>query len=191
MRKLKILVDMDDTITWLLPVWVDYLNNKYSLGVEWSKIKEWDMSLAFPGLTHSQIYEPLATEEIWDFVNPRNDSVWALNKLFTHGHDIYIVTATDYRNIKPKFEKVINKYFPFIRWDNVIVAKNKQMINGDVLIDDAPHNLEGGNYFKILIDTPYNRNYSTKGTDIVRAKSWSQIYSIIMRMSSELEEDGK
>lgn len=184
-KKLTILVDMDDTITWLLPIWVDWLNNKYSLDVQWKEILEWDMSLAFPTLTREQIYEPLITEEIWDSVIPRNGAIEILTKLHEEGHKIFICTATDYRNIKPKFEKVIKKYFPFITWDNIIVASNKQMINGDILIDDAIHNLIGGGYIKFLIDTPYNHSFKTKKNGIIKVHSWKEIYDLINKIVKE------
>ena len=102
--KLKtILVDMDDTATWLLPAWVEHLNQKHNLNVDWRDIKEWDMSLAFPTLTREQIYEPLATEEIWDEVTPREGAVEALTWLHECGlYEIFICTSTDYHNVKPK-----------------------------------------------------------------------------------------
>ena len=183
MKKFKILVDMDDTITWLLPIWVDYLNKKYSLDVQWDKIKEWDMTLAFPTLTKEQVYEPLTTEEIWDLVVPRKGVIEVLSKLQEEGHEIFICTATDYRNVKPKFEKVIKKHLPFISWNNFIVASNKQMIKADILVDDAPHNLENGDYFKILITTPYNQGYAAENNGIVRVFNWKEIYDTITRLS--------
>ena len=33
-----------------------------------------------------------------------------------------------------------------LTWDQVIVTSRKQLIRGDVLIDDGIHNLEGGQY---------------------------------------------
>lgn len=168
-----ILVDMDDTATWLLPIWVKYLNQKYNLNVNWRDIKEWDMALAFTTLTREQIYEPLATEEIWDKVTPRDGAVDNLTWLYDAGYEIYICTSTDYRNIKPKYEKVICKYFPFIDWRHMIIASNKQMINADFIIDDAPHNLIGGNQkHKILISMPHNEDFVDENNEIRKVANW-------------------
>lgn len=173
-NKKTILVDMDDTATWLLPVWVEWLNHKYNLDVDWKEIKEWDMSLAFPTLTREQIYEPLSTEEIWDKVTPRDGAVDALTALHDSGYEIFICTSTDYRNIKPKFEKVICKYFPFIDWRHVIVTANKRVIQADYIIDDAPHNLVGGcQKHRILISMPHNENFDIGDTGIERADTWA------------------
>ena len=174
--KLKtVLVDMDDTATWLLPVWVKRLNQKHNLNVDWHDIKEWDMALAFPTLSHEQIYKPLATEEIWDEVTPREGAVEALTWLHECGlYEIFICTSTDYRNIKPKYEKVIRKYFPFIDWKHFIVISRKQMVKADYIIDDAPHNLVGGcQKHRILISMPHNKNFNLGDTGIEPAETWA------------------
>lgn len=173
-KRKTVLVDMDDTATWLLPVWVKWLNDKYSLDVNWCEIKKWDMSLAFPTLTREQVYEPLITEEIWDLVTPRDGAVHNLTWLHDCGnYEIFICTSTDYRNIKPKFEKVICKYFPFIDWQHIIVTANKRMIQADYIIDDAPHNLVGGcQKHRILLSMPHNENFDIGDTGIERADTW-------------------
>ena len=180
--KLKtILVDIDDTLTWLLPVWVKHLNQKHNLNVDWHDIKEWDMALAFPTLSREQIYEPLATEEIWDEVTPREGAVEALTWLHECGlYEIFICTSTDYRNIKPKYEKVIRKYFPFIDWKHFIVISRKQMVQADFIIDDAPHNLvDGCQKHRILITMPHNEDFDIKGTGIERADNWNDVQFLI------------
>ena len=182
-NNIKILVDMDDTMTWLLPVWVNWLNKLYKLSVDWKQIKCWDMSLAFPQLTRNQIYEPLTTEVIWDDVIPRNGAVEVLTRLHNDGFDIYVVTATDYRNVKPKFERVIRKHFPFIDWEHIIIANHKQMIQANFIIDDAPQNLAGGcQNYKILIDMPHNMDF-TETCGIIRLHNWEQIEQFIRYMS--------
>lgn len=178
-NKGTILVDMDDTATWLLPIWVDWLNSKYNLNKDWKDIKEWDMSVAFPTLSKEQIYEPLSTEEIWDKVVPRDGAVEVLTDLHNQGYEIYICTSTDYRNIKPKYEKVISKYFPFIDWRHMIVTSNKQMIKADYIIDDAIHNLVGGcQKHKILIYMPHNKN-KVIPEEIVKVRDWVAVKMII------------
>lgn len=178
-NKGTILVDMDDTATWLLPIWTEWLNAKYNLNKDWKDIKEWDMSVAYPTLSKEQIYEPLSTEEIWDNVTPRDGAVEVLTDLHNQGYEIYICTSTDYRNIKPKYEKVISKYFPFIDWKHMIVTSNKQMIKADYIIDDAIHNLDGGcQNCKILMYMPHN-NYNVIPEGIERARDWIAVKLII------------
>ena len=83
------------------------------------------------------------------------------------------------RCLKSKMENCLFKWFPYLSWKNVIVTHNKQMIIGDVLVDDAPHNLIGGRYKKILMSAPHNRHFETTGTGIVRVSNWLQVYEVI------------
>lgn len=53
------------------------------------------------------------------------------------------------------------------------------MIKGDVLVDDGIHNLIGGDYRKILVDAPYNREFNEKEYGMVRVKIWKEIYDVI------------
>ena len=56
---------------------------------------------------------------------------------------------------------------------------NKQMVMGDVLIDDGPHNLVNGPYFRILFDQPHNRGINEKKYGMYRAVGWEQVYQLI------------
>lgn len=179
MKSLTILVDLDDTIESLCEAWVNCLNNRFGMSVALSDITEWDMTKAFPALTKEAVYAPLCEDEFWDTVYPIAGAAEVLQKLIQDGHRIYLVTATDYKTIRAKMERVVLRHFPFLSWGNVIVTNCKQLIKGDVLIDDAPHNLEGGDYAKILMTAPHNRNYDTSSGDIYRATNWYEIYYLI------------
>ena len=182
-KKLTILVDMDDTIEFLLEAWVKYLNDKYHLDVKLDDIYEFDMSISYPTLSWEQIYEPLMLEEFWKTVRPIPYADYVLEKLIEDGHSVYIVTNSYYKTLKMKFDLVLFKYFPFLKSSNVIIASKKQMIIGDILIDDYPNNLIGGNYKKFLMTAPYNRNFVSN--DVVRVNDWLEIYKKIQDIARE------
>ena len=143
MKHLTILVDMDDTIESLASAWVDYLNARHGTTTKLTDITGWDISKAFPTLTNEQVYAPLFEDD--------------LQKLIADGHKVLIVTTSNYHTLASKMERVLFKYFPFLTWNDVIITSHKQLVNGDVLIDDGTHNLEGGNYFKILMTAQHNK----------------------------------
>lgn len=179
---LKILVDADDVLENLCEVWVGELNRIYGTSVELCNIKEWDMQLVFPQLTREEIYAPINDDSFWDKLKPIDGSQAALEHFQENGHEVFIVTATDPRYSKHKIEVLLNM-FPTIDIDHIILTHIKQMVNGDVLIDDGIHNLIGGNYKKILVDRPHNRNIDDTAYGIYRVKSWTEIEEIINRMS--------
>ena len=178
-RDTTVLVDMDDTIEDLLPTWVEYLNRSYGYNVDIKDIDNWNIRLYFPTLTREQIYEPFNYKEFWSNVTPRQDAIHYLKKLYNEGYRIYICTASDYRTIRNKYEFIIKRYFSFITWDKMIITYNKQMICADYLIDDGIHNLENGNFIKVLMTAPHNKSYDASANGMFRADNWKEIYDFI------------
>lgn len=186
-KSLTLLVDMDDTIENLLESWLHILNKNYGFFVTPDMVTSWNIPEFYPGLNEKAVYAPLFTDELWRDIKPRWDAVKYLKMLHDDGHDIYIVTSSNFRTIGTKVESILHSYFPFIRDDHVIVAAKKQMIRGDVMIDDAPHNLEGGEYDKVLVTAPHNRTYHAEEHGMRRVDNWAQVYSWITELA-ELEE---
>ena len=177
---MKILIDLDDTIWDLLSTWVFYLNKIYNLNVKVEDIKEWDMRKTFTTLTNEQIVEPLTWLSLWNNISPLPDAVEVVKKLSVD-NEIYFVTATDYRNVCFKAE-LLNKYFPFIPIKNLIIAQNKDMILGDILIDDHIENLKNRSR-GILITSAFNKNLDVSSyTNMIRLDNWIEIYRYIKDM---------
>lgn len=176
---MTILIDMDDVLENLSFAWVEWLNNEYGTEVEWNSTRDWDMSKSFPDLTPAQIYSPLYDDDFWQTVKPIDGAADVLKKLIDDGHQLYVVTTSNYTTLKTKMDDVLFKFYPFLDWNNVIVTANKQMIRGDVLIDDGPHNLMGGEYKKILMDAPHNRDFKEWFYGINRVHSWEEVYTLI------------
>lgn len=82
-------------------------------------------------------------------------------------------------------EKVLFKYFPYITWEQIIITHHKQIISGDVLIDDGVHNHIGGNYASILFDAPHNRDFNETDHSITRVKTWKEAYEMVCKLSEE------
>lgn len=69
-----------------------------------------------------------------------------------------------------------------LTWDQVIVTSRKQLIRGDVLIDDGIHNLEGGQYNKVLMTAPHNVHFDAEAHDMIRVHNWKEIEEVINRL---------
>lgn len=183
MKKLTILVDLDDTIEGLLQAWVDWLNEHYGTSVKRDDVTEWEVSSFFPELTKEQVYEPLCQEDFWKTVKPFDGAAEYLQKLKDDGHKLLIVTSSWYGALRSKMENVLFKYFPMFTWKDVIITAHKQFIEGDVLVDDGIHNLVGGSYEKLLMDAPHNRWFDAEENGMTRVTNWSEIYTKICELS--------
>lgn len=181
-KTLTILFDADDTAENLSEVWLALLNERYGTAVTVEDIHDWDISLAFPSLTREQVYGALSWEELWRRISPMPGSQRVLRRLYGEGHRLFMVTATDYRHCKPKMDAILSM-FPFLDWDHVILTSRKQLIQGDVLIDDGPHNLVGGGYARVLFDRPYNRAFPAEQEGCIRACGWDEVYAILEELA--------
>ena len=111
--------------------------------------------------------------------------------LINTGRKIRVVTATSYDILKPKMEKLLSLY-PYLSWDDVVVANDKSAVIGDVIIDDNTKNLETSPCrIKILFDRPHNRSYKiTPESKIIRCKSWDEICEFLDTIQFLIERGG-
>ena len=177
-----ILVDMDDTIEQLLSALVKRANERFHRSAAVDDISDWSIVCAYPEIEKRQILNLMYEPGFWDTVEPVPGAADALRYLMDKGHQVYIVTATEFDHIPEKMERVLFRYFPFLSPDQVIITGRKQMIRGDVLIDDGIHNLEGGEYRKILFTAPYNKDYDAEANGMIRVHGWKEIIEVIDRM---------
>ena len=177
-----ILVDMDDTIELFLKAWINGVNKQYGRNVAYEDIKTWDVAVAFPGLTREQVYSIPMQHGFWSNVEPIENAAEVLSRLMAKGHEVYIVTAASYDSVFEKMSEVLFRYFPFIKWDQVIISSHKQLIRGDILIDDGVHNLEGGHYKKILMTAPHNITYNAEAHGMIRVHNWQEIEHVISQI---------
>lgn len=93
MRRLTVLVDMDDTIENLLSAWVDTLNEEHETNVKPEDVRHWDLSMAFPTVEWKDVYAPLKRDDFWMRVKPIDGAADALKRLIEDGHKVFIVTS--------------------------------------------------------------------------------------------------
>lgn len=177
---------MDDTIELLVHAWVEVLNERYGCSTTVEDVTDWDVTKAFPGLTHEQVYGVIAEPDFWKRVKPVPGAAEVIKRFIDAGHKVLVATASDFNQVQSKMENVLFKYFPFFTPADVIITKEKQLIKADILIDDGFHNLLGGDYYKILVDAPYNRMYDAEENGMVRVYNWDEIEDAVNKYIEQL-----
>ena len=178
MKKLTILVDLDDVLWDLCEQWVKELNWLHGTKLKPEDITSWEMPKFFPQISVLEVYQPLSDPELWHGVHPIPDAQDTLKKLIADGHKIRVVTASHYETISAKFNCFLQMY-PFLSWRDIVIASDKSLVSCDIMIDDGPHNLENAACKRLLFDRPHNRNYDAEGHGMVRVKTWDEIYRYI------------
>lgn len=151
-----ILFDLDDTVNNFTGPLVDIFNERTGAEVKVEDIKDWDLS-KYLGEYGISIFRE---EGFFENLPEKNNSLSVLKTLIqSTDYDVYIVTACGTnQELEEKF-KWFDKYLPTFNKDRIIKCKEKEIIRGDVLVDDNVSNLRKcAPYMRcILYDMPHNR----------------------------------
>jgi 5'(3')-deoxyribonucleotidase len=181
-RPYIILSDVDGVLEDLVTPWVLALNDKYGRDVKPSDIIEWDVTKFFPGLSKTQVFSPIHKEQFWKDLQPKEDAVEYVKKLIDGGDRVVLCTSAHPDTVPYKWQW-INRHFPIIAFRDIIIASDKQRIKGDILVDDAIHNLVGGEYHGFLFSANHNKSIDTSQyVHITRVNNWSDVYHTINAM---------
>jgi 5'(3')-deoxyribonucleotidase len=174
-------LDFDGTINDMLDTWVEWLNKKHKTNIKVSDITEWELIKVFPTLTKRELFEPLNTPAFWQYVSIKPDAIEIIEKLIQDGHKIYIITSSHYRTLPAKLDKCLFAHFPFLKKENVIITYDKSLINCNLLLDDAEHNLINFKGIKVLFDASYNKNSTVHD---FRISSWTEFYELVQELKN-------
>lgn len=172
-------VDIDDVLWDLVGAWLQRHNEITDDNVKPSDIKSWDIAQYINKGNSNELFYILEQSDFWEGVKPIDGSGLVLGQLMNDGYDIYIITATPYKSVEKKINRFLD-LFPFIKSDQIIITKHKQMIDVDVLIDNYPENLRDASYAKILFDRPHNKSFNEGEIGAVRMSNWKDIYEYIV-----------
>ena len=181
MAKGRILIDMDEVLSDCITHWINELNETHGLSLERSKVDDWriERSTAFKNvnLTKRQIFQPMNLAGFFSLMKPMPESKEGVQELLDEGFELAICSslpaARRYAGQMAQ-EKLdwLRTHFPyFIETRNVVFTKRKEFVAGDLLIDDAPHNILSYPGKTIVFDHPHNQK--VEGTK--RVKCWNEM----------------
>ncbi len=170
---MTILVDIDSTITNFAEVLLFVNNARAKSNYQYSDITSYDWF----DKTFSNPWQPTTIEKFWDKVQVNPKAVSTIERWIEQGHKVYLVTASHFNNtLGYKIKRTLEPFNPkLINERNVVIAQDKSVIMGDVMIDDCVGNLVKFNGVRICYTQPWNEKY----IDIFRYNDWNKINSIV------------
>lgn len=173
---MKIGIDLDNVLNNLNHEWIKTYKKYNNDNITIDDIKCWDIHrhVKIGREIYSYLDLTFATVEL----QPLKNAIEVTQRLSKH-YDLFVVTASSPKHLQTKVNWV-NKYFPHIPKDNFITAYRKDLINTDVLIDDAPHNIINFPNTAIVLDYPWNRSLSNT---YYRAKDWLEVEQLIKNIN--------
>lgn len=191
-RKLILLLDLDDVLNNQNEIWVRELNQRHGVDVAYKDILEWDMSKAYLTLNKIDLYEPVLSPLLVPQMSAPEDMREYTYKWHSAGHMLMVATSTSARNVKEKVQWLYVNY----RWfdeTKLILTHKKQMLRGDMLLDDGVHNLlpdkETGmapSYVKVCLDRPWNSRADCLGQGIHRARNIAEVDEVVCGLEKRI-----
>jgi 5'(3')-deoxyribonucleotidase len=170
-----LLIDMDSVICDLMTVWHERYNRDYDDVLTVEKLKSWSSEKYVKPECGIKIYDYLKEPGLFLKLKPLPNAIDVLERLNRH-YDILIVTSSLLSAYGEK-ELWVEEHLPFIGKQNLIFSHRKDMIVGDLLFDDAPHNLEAfasTGRTAVAMDYPYNWD-----TPVSRVKDWLEFEEFV------------
>jgi len=166
---MKIGIDLDNVLNNLTREWINTYNLNEGSNIALEDVTDYNMT-SNEGIT-TNIFKYF-NDELMERLVPLPDSIKVTEQL-GQDHELFIITATYPENMKIKMEWLA-EHFPHIPKRNIIVTSRKEMINIDVLIDDAPENVYNFNQWDrvIVFDYAWNRQVDE---NTPRVKDWSEV----------------
>lgn len=169
----QILVDMDGV---LADVYVQF--QKFEKLHRGSEISESELR----GLPEQQAfpngYHHLNTEGFFRDAPVMAGSIEGLKKL-NEQHKVYIVSsAVEYPSCLIDKVHWLAEHFPFIHWTQIILCGDKKAIQGDVMIDDHPKNLNHFQGTRIMFTQSHNLDHTNDSFH--RVSNWEEILELLL-----------
>jgi 5'-nucleotidase len=173
-----LLIDMDSVICDLMTEWHRRYNLDYNDDLAVHRLECWKSEKYVKPECGTKVYDYLDEPGLFLHLQPYANAIHVLERLHTK-YEILVVTSSRTYAFTEK-ELWVERYLPFIGRKNLIFTHRKEMIRGDLLFDDAPHNLKGfqaTGRVAVAMDYPYNRDVAVhRVTDWLEFEQWIYEY---------------
>jgi 5'-nucleotidase len=177
MKKLRIFFDIDGVLADTQTEVLNRYNEEYGLDYSLEDITCWDLTkVQKPGTDMTKYFnEP----GFFASLKPLKGARSVVNGLSMMGDELFVASASP---IEGFVDKVlwVKENFPQIPLDNVSLITRKDILCGDIILDDGLHNLSPTNFeYPIVFDQPWNRS---GGQDFVRAYDWYHFFLLVAKI---------
>lgn len=170
---MTILVDIDSTITNFGEMLLLANNQLHNTNYRYTDVTSYDWF----DRTFMNPWKPTEYRCFWNTVDVNPVAVTAIERWVKQEHQVYLCTASHFNDMLGyKIHKTLEAFNPkFINERNIIIAQNKSIIHGDLMIDDCVDNLYNFNKVCICYAQPWNEKWPY----LFRYNDWNKINNII------------
>jgi 5'-nucleotidase len=182
---LTLVVDMDEVLANFVDPVISRWNAVYGTAHTRAGFNMWDMSKTLGPGAYQTVEHWLSEPSFFRNLQPLDGAVDGLNYFTEHnGFDIIIATSisSTVHNAYDAKRAWLAQWFPKLNLRNLIAVQRKEIVRGDILIDDAPHNISAWidtNRSAIIMDRPWNQDLICHDVIASRAHNWDDVIDIL------------
>ena len=182
-----ITIDFDETLFPTLQRVVEIYNKRHNQTLTLDRITTYDLYESLDPSVADELIDLFCEHEVYINLQPFKNAPRVIKSLIDKGHEVYIATATNVKNLEWK-EQLLQKYFPCVPKNNLIRIYKKNLLKTDVLIEDSLNNLTEIFADRICFNQPWNHSTSKDMVyDIHRVNNWSEVPNIINNIEKEMK----
>ena len=149
----------------------------YNKKIKLEDIKGYDMH-NYIDLDSEEINSIFSSNQFFKNLEPLKEAISGFNYISSLDLDVYIATKADTPDaIYDKFMWVKNNLVYFDT-RKIIFISNKELLRGDIIIDDCPMCLENFKGTSVCFNQPYNKNCNSD----YRVNNWLKCSSLISKL---------
>lgn len=172
---MTILCDVDGVVADLLSRWLRLYNQDYDDCLTPADITSWETNEFVKPECGKRIFHYLDRADLYDGVLPIEGARVGVQELRAMGHRVVYVTACSSGVMaKGKIEWLFRHDF-LTDMKDLMVARDKSLAKGDLMIDDYIKNLRDFGGRGVLFDAPYNRHIG----GFPRALDWEGVLTAV------------
>lgn len=176
---MTILIDIDGVVFNTQKILLRWLNIKYNTNYTIDEVTSYDWF----DKTFDEPWTPMNYAGFWHEVKANKQAIDYILKWKHEGHIIKFVTASYYHHaLSFKIHKLLNCFNGEFDDKDVIICHDKDMVRGDLLIDDCFDNAKAfsmiPNQFSILYFQPWNISQYLNEDEIGKTLSYNNWFGI-------------
>lgn len=169
---MRILIDKDGVLYDLYTPWLAQHNRDYPEHVFLYEHMTWtNKEVCSRNNCAADIYEYFHNPDTWLMGRPIQDSQEITRRWVEYGYELGIVTTVANSTAAECAVLWCKDNYSHIPHLVMVNGHIKHWVSGDVLIDDAPHNLCDFEGIRLLYDAPWNKD----AAGYIRVKNWQEI----------------
>lgn len=181
---MRIIVDQDEVICKFVDRILEYWNEDKHTSVMREDIKDWRMETTLGQGSEDFIRSMMRYQELMRDLQPVEGAIYGMKKLIDSGHDVVIATAV------PRCAGIVyngklewlRRNMPWFDLKNFVAIHRKSLLQGDILLDDGPHNIQEWTASArpaVVFDAPWNKSCKAPH----RVKHWNEFLKLVEQLS--------